>query len=359
MLYKDFINDRQLVDKYVEMCPDAVVRKYKDATKVDLAVHAYNLLHPDDKILVVDPIYYDKVIEITESDNTYKVITVEGNSLLIKSSVKPTPIITITSGSYYEPCIGNGPHWVSGGRWVAPRPEDILKKITIDGVKVVCYGHDPAFCVGSYGSEVYPEIELHNNGELITTDTDREILFPPIAVSGSTKHTSFIGYSCNGDYAIQQKEVGMDKVGAPLHLHPDLYTQIRSYEDKYNIVMLPYLAASSARELSYLSEDSIYYGASLLILGYEPKSEHEFIDTVTQDCITLMHLSQRAFCKKFGGTEKEIKETFKQKVASTLEELNKLSPKEQHAYDALTNPWELGTTKAEHIFNWLNRKEED
>lgn len=81
-------------------------------------------------------------------------------------TIAGTGTLTLVSNGEMQACIGTATHTgMSYGRW-EPGREKPLKKIIIDGVKVICKSQVPNFSLGSYGEPAVPEIECINGGSL-------------------------------------------------------------------------------------------------------------------------------------------------------------------------------------------------
>ena len=103
--------------------------------------------------------------------------------------------LTLITEEEMQPCIGPKTNTrLSNGRYQTV--SDTVKKIVIDGVKVICKSATQDFTLGAYGSNKVPEIELMNDGSLECPEMHgiRTIVQYPIAPEGSTKLDSLYYY---------------------------------------------------------------------------------------------------------------------------------------------------------------------
>lgn len=81
-------------------------------------------------------------------------------------TIKGSGTLTLECTEDMQACIGTETHTgMSYGRW-EPGRSQTLKKIIVDGVRVVCKSRVPNFSLGSYGESYVPEIECKNGGSI-------------------------------------------------------------------------------------------------------------------------------------------------------------------------------------------------
>lgn len=117
-------------------------------------------------------------------------------------TIAGTGTLTLVSNGGMQACIGTATHTgMSYGRW-EPGREKPLKKIVIDGVKVVCKSSVPNFSLGSYGESTVPEIECRNGGSIECPESKgRRVMIASGAegLSGSTKREHIAKYEIESD----------------------------------------------------------------------------------------------------------------------------------------------------------------
>lgn len=117
-------------------------------------------------------------------------------------TIAGTGTLTLVSNGEMQACIGTATHTgMSYGRW-EPGREKPLKKIVIDGVKVVCKSSVPNFSLGSYGESTVPEIECKNGGSIECPEMKgKRVMIASGAegLSGSTKREHIAKYEIERD----------------------------------------------------------------------------------------------------------------------------------------------------------------
>lgn len=101
-------------------------------------------------------VHYDVMIEAP-----VPIVTENINELVIKGDGTLTLIATEDK----QPCIGPRSKVNEDGTWEPAKPRP-LKKLVIDGVRVVCDGKVSNFAIGKYGYEFVPIIECINGGSI-------------------------------------------------------------------------------------------------------------------------------------------------------------------------------------------------
>lgn len=117
-------------------------------------------------------------------------------------TITGTGTLTLVSNGGMQACIGTATHTgMSYGRW-EPGREKPLKKIVIDGVKVICKSQVPNFSLGSYGECDVPEIECKNGGKIECPEMKgKRVMIASGAegLSGSTKREHIAKYEIESD----------------------------------------------------------------------------------------------------------------------------------------------------------------
>lgn len=117
-------------------------------------------------------------------------------------TIAGTGTLTLVSNGGMQACIGTATHTgMSYGRW-EPGREKPLKKIVIDGVKVICKSQVPNFSLGSYGESTVPEIECKNGGSIECPEMKgKRVMIASGAegLSGSTKREHIAKYEIESD----------------------------------------------------------------------------------------------------------------------------------------------------------------
>ena len=117
-------------------------------------------------------------------------------------TIAGTGTLTLVSNGGMQACIGTATHTgMSYGRW-EPGREKPLKKIVIDGVKVICKSQVPNFSLGNYGECDVPEIECRNGGSIECPEMKgKRVMIASGAegLSGSTKREHIAKYEIESD----------------------------------------------------------------------------------------------------------------------------------------------------------------
>lgn len=105
-------------------------------------------------------------------------------------TIKGSGTLTLECIEDMQACIGTEMHTgMSYGRWEPVRSQP-LKKIIVDGVRVVCKSRVPNFSLGRYGMSYVPEIECKNGGSIVCPEVEgvrRMIASGAEGLVGSTK----------------------------------------------------------------------------------------------------------------------------------------------------------------------------
>lgn len=118
-------------------------------------------------------------------------------------------VVTMRAKECQQPVIGGKTQTgMSYGRW-SPYFGKTLKKLVIDNIDLTLMSATPAFAIGNYGFDDFPEIELRNGAKLTSadyhmgSDKKRYLTYRPVAPSGSTK----ISGDCEYVYCYPGKEM--------------------------------------------------------------------------------------------------------------------------------------------------------
>lgn len=116
-------------------------------------------------------------------------------------TINGSGILTLECTEDMQACIGTETHTgMSYGR-LEPGRSQSLKKIIVDGVRVVCKSRVPNFSLGSYGESYVPEIECKNGGSIACPEVQgKRIMIASGAegLVGSTKRCNPAKYDIDG-----------------------------------------------------------------------------------------------------------------------------------------------------------------